>query len=156
MKQDQISQQIELALLQKAIEKSVAKMNSRPNEDFCGLSSVQMDKVLRPVGSAGAAVGLRNGLNDEVMNKVPMFRLVEEMLRLAMRECKLELTKLGYLKRKYLAELYEHRFLPTLGIEKGISKLSIEFDWPEAGFARDILEIGRLVRRLKCNSHDLI
>jgi hypothetical protein len=151
MKYDYISEQIELAAMRKAAEKAIVELNSRPKDDFCGLSAMQMTKVVRPIGSDGAAVGLRDGITEDVINGVPVFRLAEEMLRLAVGNEKLELTKLGYLKRKHLTELYQHGFLPSRLIDKGYAKLSVELDWFAAGFARSLLEIGRLIRRYKGN-----
>ncbi len=151
MNYDEFLKKLEMAAAQKALQKSLVKFNARPIDDFCGLSSEQMRKVLNPVGKAGSATILQDAITEDALDQVPMFRLVEEMLRIAMREGKLELTKLGYLKRKVIQELYAHGFIKDRYIEEGFSTLRSEWDWAPVGYARGILEVGRWVRSYKGN-----
>lgn len=151
MNYNEFLNKLEMAAAQKALEKSLVKFNARPNDDFCGLSSDQMAKVLKPVGSAGSAITLHDAITEDAVDQVPMFRLVEEMLRIAMREGKLEMTKLGYLKRKVIQELYAHGFIKDKYIEEGFSTLRSEWDWAPVGYVRGIHEVGRWVRSYKGN-----
>lgn len=151
MNYDEFLNKLEMAAAQKALEKSLVKFNARPIDDFCGLSSDQMTKVLKPVGLAGSAITLHDAITEDALDQVPMFRLVEEMLRIAIREGKLEMTKPGYLKRKVIQELYAHGFIKDKYIEEGFSTLRSEWDWAPVGYVRGILEVGRWVRSYKGN-----
>lgn len=151
MKYDEFLHKLEIAAAQKAIDKAVVKYNSRPIDDFCGLSSHQMTSLLRHAGSDGSAIAVRDGISDNDLDRVPIFRVVEEMLRIALRDGKLELTKLGYLKRKVLRELYALGFFPDTYIDEKPGALS-ELDWRAASIARGVLEVGRWIRTYKGNA----
>lgn len=151
MKYDEFLNKLSLAAMQKSIDKSVNKLNSMPVDDFCGLSPNQVTTLTTRFGSPRCAVRLRDRIPDDVIDSVPIFRLVEAMLKMAAREGKLELTKLGFLKRKHLHELYAHGFISVSRIEEKISSLRNEWDWPAVDCARAVLELGRLTRRYKGN-----
>lgn len=149
MKYEEFLNKMSLAAAQKEIERSVEKLNARPNEDFCGLSSNQMRRLTTPFGSGESALRLPSRITEDLLNSIPMFRLIEEFLRIAVREGKIELTKQGFLKRRILHELYAHRILPTVLIEDGEISLRQELDWPAVFHAHGVLEVGGWVEARK-------
>jgi len=151
MKYEEFLNQMSLAAMQRSIGRSVEKVNSMPVDDFCGLSPKQMTALTTRIGSPGCAVRLRERIPEEVIAAIPIFRLVEELLKMAAREGRLELTKLGFLKRKHLHELYGHGFFIVPPIEEKIGSLRNEWDWPAADCARAVLHMGRWTRRYRGN-----
>ena len=116
-------------LIQAELDRFVASWNNRPIDDFCGLSSGQMNALLyEPLGGA-SPIRVRKDIAQEVFEGMPFFRLVEELLTIIDREGEITLTGTGALPPRFVRELYEMRLLPQYDIERGISKLSKEADW---------------------------
>ena len=106
----------------------VHRYNTRPLEDFCGLTPAQRHALLYQLLGPASVVRLRADVSDEVLGQVPFLRLMEAFLRVLQRETPLRLTPLGALPRKYLRELYAHGFILEEGLETGLFTLSREID----------------------------
>ena len=103
-------------------------MNSKPHEDFLGLSPNDMHDLIYLTFDSDSILKINSDISDEVLNQIPYFRLTEEFLKIIERDGFIKLTPLGALPKKFLVELYNHRILLDEGIELGIHKLSKEMD----------------------------
>lgn len=105
-------------------------LNNKPVEDFCGMSANEVHHLLYKTFDDVSPLKIKKEIDDTVLDKIPFFRLTEEMMKIGQRENYIKLTPLGALSRKVLHELYEHKFIPEYFIESGISKLTREHDAP--------------------------
>ncbi len=104
--------------------------NNTPVDEFCGLTPTEIDHLLyEPFGEA-SILKFQTEIDDTTLDRIPFFRICEELLRIVQREGFIKLTPLGALQRKVLQELYAHRFILEEFIESGISKLTREEDSP--------------------------
>jgi hypothetical protein len=110
------------------IEPAVILQNNAPIDDFCGLSTTEMHRLLYNPLSERSPLALRPEIDDDTLDRIPFFRLTEEFLKIIQREKHITLTGLGALPRKVLLELYGHRFLTEEYIETGITTLRREQD----------------------------
>lgn len=92
-------------------------------------------------------VQLRGEIDDQTLDEIPLFRTVEEYLKIIQRDKQIKLTPLGALPKKVLVELYDKRFLLEEFIENGISELWREQDCLSISSARLAAELGGLVRK---------
>jgi hypothetical protein len=105
-------------------------LNNKPSEDFCGMSPNEVHHLLYKTFKDESPLKIKSFIEDSTLDKIPFFRLTEEMMKIGKRENYIKITPLGALTRKVLHELYEHKFIPEYFIESGISKLTREHDAP--------------------------
>lgn len=129
------------------IEASLILANNRPVDEFLGLSPNEMQHLLYDPLGPDSVVQVRTDLDDEVLDQIPLFRVLEAYLLILQREGQLKLTPLGALPRKVLTEVYEKRHLPDEHIESGLIKLTREIDWPALSSTRFAAEYGGIVRK---------
>ena len=121
--------------------------NNMPIEDFLGLSPTEMHHLLYDTPGDKSPVQFRDDIDNNTLDQIPLFRIVEEYLKIIQRDKQIKLTPLGALPKKVLVELYNKRFLLEERIEHGISKLSREIDCTAISSARLTAEIAGLVRK---------
>lgn len=103
-------------------------MNNRPEEDFCGLSSNEMHRLLYETFDANCPLQINTPISDQTLDSLPFFRLTEEFLKIIQRDGYVKLTPLGALPKKILTELYSHKLILEEHIEDGLHKLTREID----------------------------
>lgn len=103
-------------------------LNNRPVDDFEGLSSAEMHDLIYSTFDASSTLKINPTIHEEILDKIPFFRLTEEFLKIIQRDGKIKLTPLGALPKKVLVELYNHRLILEDGVEWGIHKLTREVD----------------------------
>ncbi len=123
--------------------------NNSPLEDFCGLSPVQMQRLLHHTYSADSPVRIRQQLSSDTMDQVGLFRVVENLLQVVNREKEVKLTATGALPPRIVKELYGKGFLKDYAIEKGVTKLMKEADCTFIIASRLLLEIGGVLKKRK-------
>ncbi|MBK8788134.1 MAG: hypothetical protein IPN43_16980 [Chitinophagaceae bacterium] len=69
-----------------------SKYNLAPLRDFQGLTPNQMDSLLYKPYSKTSPVQLKDNLTDQVLDKIPYFRLTEELLKIIELKGRLKLT----------------------------------------------------------------
>ncbi len=118
-----------------------------PLEVFSGLTAYSMDRLLEDPYGKQSPVQLRQTIENETLDQVPLFRVIEEYLKILQRDQFIQLTPLGALPKKVLVELYNHRLLLDKSVEHGIQKLTKEADWMALNSARLAAQYAGLVRK---------
>lgn len=129
------------------IEANLTLRNNTPLDDFFGLSPTEVHYLLYDTFGDGSPVQLRDDIDDITLDQIPLFRIVEEYLRIIQREKHIKLTPLGALPKKVMVELYGKRFLLDERIERGITKLWKEDNSIAIRSARLTAELAGLVRK---------
>lgn len=110
------------------IEANILLRNNAPLEDFLGLSATEIHNLLFDTFGDKSPVQFREDIDDKTLDQIPIFRIVEEYLKIIQRDKQIKLTPLGALPKKVMVELYDKRFLLDEYIESGIIKLWKEDD----------------------------
>lgn len=122
-------------------------INNRPLDDFLGLSPNEMHHLLFFPFTDKSPIKLKQNISDDVLNRIPFFRLTEEFLKIVQREKSIKLTPLGALPRKVLVELYDFGFIKDTFIEKGYSKINREIDAPAIGMMNVNTQLAGFVKK---------
>lgn len=129
------------------IEAAILLQNNSPIDDFLGLSPNQMNHLIYDAFGDNSPVQLRDDIDDATLDKIPLFRIVEEYLKIIQRDQQIKLTRLGALPRKVVVELYDKQLLPDELIESGLAKLMREANCISIWSARLAAEMAGLVRK---------
>jgi len=93
------------------IEDEIFKYNNSPLEKLSGLTPTQTHELIyNPLGE-NSCIKFTSEINSEILDKMPFFRISEELLKIIKREGFIKLTPLGALPRKVLVELYDFMFI---------------------------------------------
>jgi len=129
------------------IEANILLRNNTPLEEFLGLSPIEVHHLLYDAFGDNSPVQLRNDIDDKTLDQIPLFRIIEEYLKIIQRDRHIKLTPLGALPKKVMVELYDKRFLPDEHIESGLTKLWKEHDCIAISSARLTAEFAGLVKK---------
>ncbi len=122
-------------------------LNNRPNDNFLGLTPTEVHNLLYDTFDERSILKFSDDLDDETLDQIPLFRIVEEYLKIINRDQQIKLTPLGALPRKVIIELYDKRILLDDHIENGITKLWKEEDCISIRSAGLTAELAGLVRK---------
>jgi hypothetical protein len=131
------------------METNILLKNNSPVDDFLGLSPNNMHKLIYYPHENNSPVLIRSDIDNSTLDKIPFFRIVEELLKIVQRDTIIKLTPLGALPKKVVVELYTHKFIPEYFIEKGMTKLSRQQDSISIENARLTAEVAGLVKKIK-------
>lgn len=92
---------------------------------------------------------LRGSIDSSILDRIPFFRLTEELLSIIRRDKGIKLTPLGALPKKTLFELYAHRFITDKAIDSGVTKLTRESDSEVLRTLHVTIKLAGLVRNSK-------
>ncbi len=129
------------------IGKIILLRNDASVDDFLGLTPNEVDHLLYRTFGDGSPVRLRQEIDDTILDRIPLFRIAEEYLKIIQRDKQIKLTPLGALPKKVLVEIYDKRILPEEHIDSGIIKLSREQDCVSISSARWTVEFAGLTRK---------
>lgn len=115
--------------LNEEVSNMIEAYNDMPLDAFAGLSANQMHNLLYFPLESGSPVLLHQDIPDPVLDRLPFFRLTEELLKIIRRERGIRLTKTGALPIAVLKEIYSHGFIPIRAIDEGIGKIRREDDY---------------------------
>lgn len=105
------------------IEIEILLKNNAPIEDFENLSANDFHFLIYDTYGENSPVHFKKNIEKDALDKVSLFRVAEDLIRIIDREKFIKLTPLGALPKKVLVELYEHQHIFDELIEAGISKL---------------------------------
>lgn len=131
------------------IETNILLKNNTPLDDFLGLSPNDMYDLIYYPYENNSVVKIRSDIDNETLDKIPMFRIVEELLKIVRRDSFIKLTPLGALPKKVMVELYSYKFIPEYFIETGLYKLSRQQDSISIETARLVAEVAGVVKKIK-------
>ncbi|NQW29071.1 MAG: hypothetical protein HQ472_00975 [Ignavibacteria bacterium] len=124
-----------------------SRMNNKGIHDFMGLSPNQMRQIVHFPYSESAPVQFKSQIRNEVLDKIPLFRIAEEYCKILQRDKFVKLTPLGALPKKVMVELYAMKFILDEHLESGLTKLSREQDCISIMSARITAEHAGLVKK---------
>lgn len=130
------------------IEANFILRNNTPVDDFLGLSPTEIHHLLYDTFGDKSPVQFRDDIDDKTLDQIPLFRIVEDYLKIIQRDKHIKLTPLGALPKKVMVELYDKKFLFDEHIESGITKLWKEDDCIAIRSARLTAEIAGLVKKV--------
>ena len=130
------------------IETNILLLNNSPVDDFLGLSPTEIHNLLYDTFGDKSPVQFRDDIDDKTLDQIPLFKIVEDYLKIIQRDKHIKLTPLGALPKKVMVELYDKRFLLDEHIECGITKLWKEDDCIAIRSARLTAEIAGLVKKV--------
>lgn len=133
--------------LLKHIETEILLRNNTPVSDFENLSPTNFHHILYDYYSDKSPVRFHQNIGNETLDKIPLFRVVEDYIRIIEREKFIKLTPLGALPRKVMVELYDKKYIYDFFIENGITKLSREIDCVAIMNARLVAELAGITQR---------
>jgi hypothetical protein len=134
--------------LDKLIGTQILVHNNTPVNDFLGLTRTQVHKLISEPFGEGSPVQLRNDIDNDVLDQIPLFRILEEYLNIIQRDKQIKLTPLGALPKKIITELYEKKFLPDVHVDSGVTRLWKEDDCISIRTTRMVAEVSGLVKKL--------
>lgn len=129
------------------IETHILAQNNKPIVDFLGLSANQMHYLLYEPFGRDSPVQFRAESDGATLDKISLFRILEEYLKIIRRDKYIKLTPLGALPKKVMVELYDKRFLLDHHIESGLTKLWKEDDCISIRSMRLTAELAGLVKK---------
>jgi hypothetical protein len=129
------------------INSTILLRNNSPLEEFLGLTPNEINYLLYDTFCDKSPFQIRNNIDNDTLNQIPLFRIAEEYLKIIQRDKQIKLTPLGALPKKVIVELYDKRILLDEQIETGITKLWKEQDCISILSARLTTEIAGLVKK---------
>lgn len=130
------------------IEANILLRNNTPMDDFLGFTPTEIHHLLYDTFGDKSPIQFRDDIDDKTFDQIPLFRIVEEFLRIIHRDKQIKLTPLGALPKKVMVELYDKKFLLEELVEKGISKLWREEDSISIRSTRFAAELAGLVKKV--------
>ena len=110
----------------KHLETEILLLNNTPDSDFDDLSPSNVHYLIYDTYSENSPVHFQNVIDNDTLDKVHLFRIAEDLVKIIDREKFLKLTPTGALPRKVVLELYEKKYLTDDFIENGLYKLNRE------------------------------
>lgn len=129
------------------IETNILLRNNAPMDDFLGLSPTEIHHLLYDAFGDKSPIQFHEGIDGKTLDQIPIFRIVEDYLKIIQRDKQIKLTPLGALPKKVMVELYDKRYLLEEHIENGITKLWREEDSISIRSARLTVELAGLVKK---------
>lgn len=129
------------------IEAIILLNNNAPLDKFLGLSAIEIDHLIYNTYNRNSPVQLIENIENQALDAIPLFRILEEYLKIILREKHIKLTPLGALQKKVIVELYDKRILLDDYIESGLFKLWKEDDCISIKSTRLTAELAGLVRK---------
>ena len=121
--------------------------NNKPIDDFCGLSSSEMHRLIHEPLSKDCVVRLKEPISDDTLDKIPVFRLLEDYLALFdSKSYSLKLTVTGALKQATLRELYSKGHIIDDYIEFSEKPITREVQWGAMYALNGVARLSGLVR----------
>ncbi len=121
-------------------------MNNQANEDFDGYSPTEMEYILYEPFIKESPVQFCENIPDELLDQVPMLKMVEYLMDKIEEAGELKLTKTGALPRNIVLDLYG-RYIKDEAVERFHYKVSKETDSISVQAAHISLVVSKLIRK---------
>ena len=131
----------------KQIEAEVLLRNNAPVANFENLSPVNFHYILYDTYNENSPVHFQKHIDNETLDKVSLFRVAEDFIRILEREKFIKLTPLGALPKKVMVELYDKKYIYDELIERGITKLWKEQDCIAILSTKIVTEIAGITKK---------
>lgn len=124
----------------------ISAYNNAPRDDLLGFSPNQFHNILYEPYSEKSPIQIRDRIDDEIIDQIPLFRTAEEFLKIIHREGQIKMTSIGAMPVKIVAELYNKRILLDDAIESGDTKLWNEESCLHVHCTRIVVQLSSLVK----------
>lgn len=131
----------------KQIETEVLLRNNSPIANFENLSPTDFHYILYDTYNENSPVHFHKKIDNETLDKISLFRVAEDFIRIIEREKFIKLTPLGALPKKVMVELYEKKYIFDDLIESGITKLWREQDCIAILSTKIVTEIAGITKK---------
>ena len=131
----------------KQIEAEVLLRNNSPIADFENLSPTNFHHILYDTYNENSPVHFQRHIENEILDKVSLFRVAEDFISIIDREKFIKLTPLGALPKKIMVELYDKKYIYDELIESGITQLWKEQDCIAILSTKIVTEIAGIIKK---------
>ena len=132
----------------KQIETEVLLQNNSPVADFENLSPINFHYILYDTYNEKSPVHFQKNIDNKTLDKVSLFRVAEDLIKIIEREKFIKLTPLGALPKKVMVEIYDKKYIYDELIESGITKLWKEQDCIAILSTKIVTEIAGITKKL--------
>jgi hypothetical protein len=133
--------------IRRRIEASINLYNTKPIEDFEGLSPADMRYILYDPFSKDSPLRFKNNIPDKILDQIPILNQVEYLLQRINDFGEIKLTSTGSLPTTMVKELYHQGFIKDYAIEHSITKLYAETNCQPIHLTRIIVELSGFVKK---------
>lgn len=133
--------------IKRKLESSLIEYNTKPIEDFEGLSPADMRYVLYEPYSKNSPLKINKAIDDKILDQVPLFNQVEYLLNNIIAAGEIKLTSTGSLPTKVVKDIYSQGFLHDFAIEEGITNLYSETSCNTIHLTRIIVELAGFTKK---------
>lgn len=133
--------------IRRKIETSINIYNTKPIEDFEGLSPADMRYFLYDPFSKDSPLRFINNIPDQILDQIPILIQIEYLLQRIIDLGEIKLTSTGSLPTTMVKELYKQGFIKDYAIEHGITKLYAETNCDPIHLTRIIVELSGFVKK---------
>ena len=130
------------------IDESINVYNNSPQEKLSGLSPSQTFEIIHNPLGENSPIKFRDNIDNNILDRIPFFRITEEFLKIIERDKFIKLTPLGALPKKVMVELYDNKFITDEHIESGLIKLWKQDDCISIRTARIVCELAKFVKKV--------
>jgi hypothetical protein len=89
------------------IDDSINDYNTSPQDKFCGLSPSKIHEIIHNPLGENSPIKFKNDINNQILDKIPFFKITEEFLKIIKRDKFIKLTP--HPKRNLIiVMLFEH------------------------------------------------
>lgn len=114
---------------------------------FQGLDPFEITALVYNPLTENSPLKLRDTLPAEELLEVSMMQFIRQFLVDVQAQQPLKLTQKGNLSRKFIHQMYDHRFFPSEHVDSGFSKLLQELDFSPLHIGHVISKFAGLVRK---------
>ena len=134
--------------IHKQIETEMLLRNNSPIADFENLSPTNFHYILYDTYNENSPVHFHKHIENDTLDKVSLFKIVEDFIKIIEREKFIKLTPLGALPKKVMVELYDKKYIYDELIESGITKLWKEQDCIAILSTKIVTEIAGITKKV--------
>jgi hypothetical protein len=133
--------------IRRKIEASINIYNTKPIEDFEGLSPADMRYVLYDPFSKESPLRFKDNIPDKILDQIPILNQIEYLLHRINDHGEIKITSTGSLPTTMVKELYNQGFIKDYAIEHGITKLYAETSCAPIHLTRILVELSGFVKK---------
>lgn len=133
--------------IKRKLESSVLEYNTKPIEDFEGLSPADMRYVLYEPYSIDSPLKINKAIDDKILDQVPLFNQIEYLLNILISAGEIKVTSTGSLPTKVVKDIYSHGFLHDFTVDEGITKLYAETSSNTIHLTRILVELAGFTKK---------
>ena len=111
-------------------------LNKTPRDEKSSiLTREQVKLLIHDPYNVNSPVQLRQNFDEDVLDRIPIFRMLETYLEIIQREKYIELGRMGTLPPHFLVEIYDKRFITDPLIDAGL------VEWRDEGSCISIMTV---------------